>query len=141
MSAEAWLLSFASTLSFHYNTRTEVIPLLHIIVEGKNDRSKLRRVLKPEVEILCTFGTLNSQKLEKLRKQVGQDEVYLFLDNDSSGRKIRAVLSDAFPDATHMYTRRGYAGVEGTPDEYVAAQLEKAGLDEYIIYPEAPFDR
>ncbi|WP_411346852.1 toprim domain-containing protein [Paenibacillus sp. WLX1005] len=113
--------------------------MIHIIVEGKNDRSKLRRVLQPEVQILCTFGTLNSQKLEKLRKQVGQDEVYLFLDNDSSGRKIRGVLSDAFPDATHMYTRRGYAGVEGTPDEYVAAQLEKAGLDEYIIYPAPPF--
>nr|WP_036630706.1 toprim domain-containing protein [Paenibacillus sp. A9] len=109
--------------------------LIHIIVEGKNDRSKLRRLLQPEVEILCTFGTLNSQKLEKLRKQVGQDEVYLFMDNDPSGRKIRAVLSDTFPDATHMYTRRGYAGVEGTPDEYVVAQLEKAGLDEYIIDP------
>nr|WP_046226247.1 toprim domain-containing protein [Paenibacillus dauci] len=109
--------------------------LIHIIVEGKNDRSKLRRLLQPEVEILCTFGTLNSQKLEKLRKQVGQNEVYLFMDNDPSGRKIRAVLSDTFPDATHMYTRRGYAGVEGTPDEYVVAQLEKAGLDEYIIDP------
>lgn len=113
--------------------------MIHIIVEGKNDRSKLRRLLQPEVEILCTFGTLNSQKLEKLRKQVGQDEVYLFMDNDPSGRKIRAVLSDAFPDAIHMYTRRGYAGVEGTPDEYVVAQLEKAGLDEYIIDPDLPW--
>ncbi|MDU5950697.1 MAG: DNA primase, partial [Paenibacillus macerans] len=30
-----------------------------IIVEGKNDRSKLRRLLGDEVRILCTFGTLN----------------------------------------------------------------------------------
>lgn len=63
------------------------------------------------------------------------DEVYLFMDNDSSGKKIRGVLRDSFPDAEHMYTRRGYAGVEGTPDEYLIAQLEKVALHEFIIYP------
>ncbi|WP_258297075.1 toprim domain-containing protein [Paenibacillus peoriae] len=106
-----------------------------VIVEGKNDRSKLRRLLDPEVHILCTFGTLNSLKLESLHKRAKHDEIYLFMDNDSSGKKIRGVLADSFPDAYHMYTRKGYAGVEGTPDEYVIAQLEKAGLEEYIIYP------
>ncbi|ASA23991.1 DNA primase [Paenibacillus donghaensis] len=107
-----------------------------IIVEGKNDRSRLRRVLLPEIEILCTFGTLNSLKLESLRKKAGDSEVFLYMDNDSSGKRIRGVLRDAFPDAVHIYTRRGYAGVEGTPDEYNITQLEKAGLEEYIIYPE-----
>lgn len=109
---------------------------IHVIVEGKNDRSKLRRLLHPEISILCTYGTLNSMKLENLRKQIRYDEVYLFMDNDSSGKRIRGVLRDTFPDAEHIYTRRGYAGVEGTPDEYLIAQLEKAGLDEYIIYPD-----
>lgn len=109
---------------------------IHVIVEGKNDRSKLRRLLQPEISILCTYGTLNSMKLEKLRKQIKYDEVYLFMDNDSSGKRIRGELRDTFPDAEHIYTRRGYAGVEGTPDEYLIAQLEKAGLDEYIIYPD-----
>ncbi len=107
-----------------------------VIVEGKNDRSKLRRVLDDEVRILCTFGTPNSARLESLYKEAKDDEVYLFLDNDSSGRKIRALLSDLFPDADHLYTRRGYAGVEGTPDEYVVQQLEKTDLDAFIIYPE-----
>lgn len=107
-----------------------------VIVEGKNDRSKLRRVLDDEVRILCTFGTPNSARLESLYKEAKNDEVYLFLDNDSSGRKIRALLSDLFPDADHLYTRRGYAGVEGTPDEYVVQQLEKTDLDEFIVYPE-----
>jgi len=108
-----------------------------IIVEGKNDRSKLRRLLSEDVQIYCTFGTLNTLKLEALRKKVKDDEVYLFMDNDASGKKIRGVLRDAFPDAEQIYTRRGYAGVEGTPDEYVIAQLEKAGLEEYILYPPA----
>lgn len=110
---------------------------ISIIVEGKNDRSKLRLVLRDDVNIYCTFGTLNTLKLEALRKQVADDEVFLFMDNDSSGKKIRGVLRDLFPDAVHMYTRRGYAGVEGTPKEYVIAQLEKAGLEEFIIYPPA----
>jgi len=109
---------------------------IYIIVEGKNDRSRLRRLLMEEVEILCTFGTLNTLKLETLKKKVGDAEVYLYMDNDSSGKKIRGELRDVFPDAGHIYTRRGYAGVENTPDEYNIAQLEKAGLDEYIVYPE-----
>ncbi|GGF60700.1 hypothetical protein GCM10010912_02350 [Paenibacillus albidus] len=106
-----------------------------IIVEGKNDRSRLRRLLAPEVDILCTFGTLNTLKLESLRRKAGDDEIYLYMDNDSSGKRIRGILRDAFPDAGHLYTRRGYAGVEGTPEEYLITQLEKAGLEEFIIYP------
>lgn len=106
-----------------------------IIVEGKNDRSKLKRLLSPEIGILCTFGSLNNQKLELLRRQAGNDEIFLFMDNDSSGKKIRGMLRETFPDAEQIYTRRGYAGVEGTPDEYLIQQLEKAGLEEFIIYP------
>ncbi|GIP29666.1 hypothetical protein J23TS9_47960 [Paenibacillus sp. J23TS9] len=112
---------------------------IFIIVEGKNDRSKLRRLLQDEIRILCTFGTLNSIKLESLRKEIKDEEVYLFMDNDSSGKRIRGLLRDAFPDAGHIYTRRGYPGVEGTPVEYLVAQLEKAGLEEYILYPDPPF--
>ncbi|MUG47276.1 toprim domain-containing protein [Paenibacillus woosongensis] len=112
---------------------------IYIIVEGKNDRSKLRRILSEEITILCTFGTLNSLKLESLRKQIRDDEVFLFMDNDSSGKRIRGILRDAFPDAGHIYTRRGYAGVEGTPEEYLIAQLEKAGLEDYINYPPPGF--
>ncbi|UQZ86188.1 Ribonuclease M5 [Paenibacillus konkukensis] len=106
-----------------------------IIVEGKNDRSRLRRLLKEEVLLFCTYGSLNTEKLEDLKKKAGSCEVYLFTDNDSSGKKIRGILRDTFPDAEQIYTRRGYAGVEGTPDEYLIQQLEKAGLEEYIIYP------
>ncbi|NHN30411.1 toprim domain-containing protein [Paenibacillus agricola] len=106
-----------------------------IIVEGKNDRSRLRRLLTGEIRIVCTYGSLSTKRLELLKKQAEDSEVFLFTDNDASGKKIRGVLRDAFPDATQIYTRRGYAGVEGTPDEYLILQLEKAGLEEYIIYP------
>ncbi|WP_195575741.1 toprim domain-containing protein [Paenibacillus sp. 1001270B_150601_E10] len=107
-----------------------------IIVEGKNDRSRLRRLVDDRVGILCTYGTLNTAKTESLRKEVGNRPVYLFMDNDASGKRIRGVLRDTFPDAEHIYTRRGYAGVEGTPEEYMLQQLEKAGLEEYLVYPD-----
>ncbi|WP_281889406.1 toprim domain-containing protein [Paenibacillus sp. YYML68] len=108
-----------------------------IVVEGKNDKSRLKRLLKEDILIVCTFGTLNTDKLEQLKKTIGDRDVYLFTDNDSSGKKIRGVLRDTFPDAEQIYTRRGYAGVEGTPDEYLIQQLEKAGLEEFILYPPA----
>ncbi len=104
-----------------------------IIVEGKNDRSRLRRLLTEDVDILCTFGTPGALQVDKLAKQVGQRDVYIFTDNDASGSRIRGILRDVFPDAEHIYTRRGYPGVEGTPVEYLVQQLEKAGLGDYLI--------
>ncbi|MFC5447633.1 toprim domain-containing protein [Paenibacillus aestuarii] len=107
-----------------------------IIVEGKNDKSRLKRIITEQITILCTFGTPSTNTLDSLRKKVGTKQVYLFTDNDSSGKRIRSLLRDTFPDAEQIYTRKGYAGVEGTPEEYLIQQLEKAGLEEYIIYPE-----
>jgi toprim domain protein len=103
-----------------------------IIVEGKNDRSRLRRLLTDDVQIICTFGTPSVERLNKIRREVKFAEVFIFTDNDSSGKKIRFLLSELFADAIHIYTRRGYAGVEGTPDEYLLQQLDKHGLAEHI---------
>lgn len=109
-----------------------------IIVEGKRDRSRLRRLLYEDVLILCTYGTPGTKQIAELKRKVKDRSVYLFTDNDASGQKIRYLLREAFPDAEQMYTRKGYAGVEGTPEEYIIRQLEKAGLDAYIIYPIIP---
>ncbi|SFI90612.1 toprim domain protein [Paenibacillus sp. UNC496MF] len=106
-----------------------------LIVEGKNDRSRLRRVLNADVPILCTHGTPGALQIDKLRREAGDKQIYIFTDNDSSGRRIRGMLRDAFPDAEHIHTRRGYPGVEKTPEEYLIEQLEKAGLEAYIEYP------
>jgi toprim domain protein len=106
-----------------------------IIVEGKNDKSRIKRIVTREVLILCTFGTPGTGTLEQLKKQAGSRQVFLFTDNDASGKRIRGILRDVFPDAEQIYTRKGYAGVEGTPEEYLIQQLEKAGLEEFIVYP------
>ncbi|MBH5319193.1 DNA primase [Paenibacillus sp. GSMTC-2017] len=106
-----------------------------IVVEGKNDRAKLRRVLGNSISIYCTFGTPGTDQLEKLQKDIGDSHVFIFTDNDSSGRRIRRIIRELYPDAEHIYTRRGYPGVEHTPEDYLIGQLEKAGLEAHIIYP------
>ncbi len=103
-----------------------------LIVEGKNDRARLQKVLDERISILCTYGTPGTIRMEKLKKEAHSRQVYIFTDNDPPGRKIRALLGDAFPDAIQIYTRKGYAGVEGTPEEYLMQQLEKAGLESYF---------
>lgn len=100
-----------------------------IIVEGKNDRIRLRELLQDdEISIICTYGTPGTERLEQIKNEVGNHLVYIFTDNDRSGARIRAALRDAFPDAEHIYTHKGYAGVEGTPNEYLLERLEKSGL-------------
>jgi len=108
-----------------------------IIVEGKNDRSKLYAILdEAAIDIYCTFGTPGTGKLEQLSCDVGERPVYIFTDNDIPGKKIRAMLRDTFPDAAHIHTNRGYAGVEGSPLDYLVERLVKAGLEDYLL-PEA----
>jgi toprim domain protein len=106
-----------------------------MVVEGKRDKAKLERLLTENVLILCTFGTPGTEKLHLLRSQADSLPVYIFTDNDTAGKRIRFLLNEVFVDAENIYTRREYAGVEGTPDEYIIQQLEKADLDEYIVYP------
>lgn len=104
-----------------------------IIVEGKNDKRKLEKLLrKGSVDILCTYGTPGEERIAALRRKAGARDVYIFTDNDGRGKKIRAMLRDIFPDAIHLHTSRGYAGVEGTPDDYLIERLERAELSEYL---------
>lgn len=113
-----------------------------IIVEGKNDRSKLAALLREDlIDIYCTYGTPGEDRLVALQEAIGDRDVYILTDNDARGKKIRARLRDAFPDAEHIHTSRGYAGVEGTPDDYLAERLAKAGLEEYLIVDAGQNDR
>jgi len=107
-----------------------------MIVEGKNDRARLARLLTKDIPILCTFGTPSPKRLQELEKKASGRAVYIYTDNDASGKRIRGMLNDLFPDAVQLYTKSVYHGVEGTPDEHLIRQLEKAGLEEYIVYPE-----
>ncbi|NGQ96659.1 hypothetical protein G3578_15960 [Brevibacillus sp. SYP-B805] len=100
-----------------------------IIVEGKTDRERLKRVLAETVAIYCTYGSYHAEKIERLAEKIGPAaEVYIFTDEDYSGRKLRAQLREDFPDAIHLYTKKEFAEVARTPDEVLAEILEEAGF-------------
>jgi toprim domain protein len=100
-----------------------------IIVEGKTDRERLRRVLAELVPIFCTYGTYSTNKAEQLAVKIDPAaEVYIFTDEDDSGRKLRALLREDFPDAIHLYTNKEFAQVANTPDDVLAEILAEAGF-------------
>lgn len=100
-----------------------------IIVEGKTDRERLLRVLAEPVTICCTYGSYSVEKAERLALETdGADEVYVFTDEDDSGKKLRAMLRDDFPDALHLHTQKMYGEVANTPLEVLAEILEQAGF-------------
>lgn len=94
-----------------------------LIVEGVNDRKRVKRVLDEPIEIICTYGTLSDEKLETLILPIEELDVYILVDEDEAGEKLRKQLRRELPNATHLYTQKGYGQVETTPIEYLCEVL------------------
>lgn len=94
-----------------------------IIVEGGADRKRLRRVLAEPVEIICTNGTISSYHLEELLTPYEAFDMYVFVDADEDGEKIRSLFKREYPLAIHLYTEEVYKEVETTPYPVLAAAL------------------
>lgn len=99
-----------------------------VIVEGKNDRRRLARLVDDNITILLTYGIPSQRWLDQLIRTVGDRPVIIFTDADSTGRRIRGILAEAFPHAIHLHTKPSYRGVEQTPLSYLAERLERIGI-------------
>jgi len=99
-----------------------------VIVEGKNDRRRLARLVDDNITILLTYGIPSQRWLDHLVHTVGDRPVIIFTDADSTGRRIRGILAEAFPHALHLHTKPSYRGVEQTPLSYLAERLERVGI-------------
>ena len=86
-----------------------------LIVEGKSDRKRVRRILAEPIEIICTNGTISPYHLEELLTPYEQFEMYVFMDADEDGEKTRALFKRDYPLAIHLYTEKVYKEVETTP--------------------------
>lgn len=101
-----------------------------IIVEGKTDKERLLEVLAEPVTVVCTYGTLSYEKIEELiRPLQNADEVYVLVDADESGMKLRRQLRQELPNARHIYTRKMYREVARTPLEYLVKILHDAHIE------------
>lgn len=101
-----------------------------IIVEGKTDKERLMEVLAEPVTVVCTYGTLSYEKVEELiRPLQNATEVFVLVDADNSGMKLRKQLRQELPNARHLYTRKMYREVARTPIEYLAKVLADAHFE------------
>lgn len=96
-----------------------------LIVEGKSDRKRVESLLDEPVKIICTYGTLSEEKLENLILPIEDCDVYILVDQDESGEKLRKQLKRELPNATHLYTEKEYGQVETTPLDFLASVLRK----------------
>ena len=117
-----------------------------IIVEGKNDKRRLRRLLTDSIMIVCTYGTLSVDRLEKLKKQIGDRDVYLI----ESFPKTYAFVFDAIVGITVVdqtshagsvdFSDRLYSNVHlRIEDEFCDLAMRIIALIEYHV--ERIFDR
>ncbi|WP_332629655.1 toprim domain-containing protein [Halalkalibacter flavus] len=94
-----------------------------LIVEGTSDRKRVKKVLDENVNVICTYGTLSEEKLETLIIPIEDLDVYILVDADEAGESLRKQLKRELPNATHLYTQKGYRQVETTPFDYLAEVL------------------
>lgn len=96
-----------------------------IIVEGRTDKHQIQKIINEDVEIICTNGTLGVERLEELIFDYDLDnkEVYILVDEDDSGHKLRKQLSFELPHAEHIYIDRSFREVAATPEPELASAL------------------
>lgn len=106
-----------------------------IVVEGKTDKQRLLQVLEESVSIVCTRGTLSYEKVEDWIVPLQDAEVYILVDADKPGMKLRNQLKQELPNATHLYTTRAFREVARTPLSYLAKVLMNAHfrVDERLL--------
>ncbi|WP_010532205.1 toprim domain-containing protein [Lentibacillus jeotgali] len=96
-----------------------------IIVEGLTDKKQIKKVIAEDAEIICTNGTLGVEKFDELLEDYDLDnrDVYILVDEDSPGIRLRNQLSRELPHAEHIYVSSEYREVATTPDNILAAEL------------------
>jgi toprim domain protein len=107
-----------------------------LIVEGKSDKNKVKKIVKEPVEIICTNGTISITKLDELIEFLEDKDVYILVDADFSGEKLRKQLKREFPQAEHLYIDRMYREVATAPVHHLATVLLGANIDVYTEFLE-----
>ncbi|WP_071460656.1 toprim domain-containing protein [Bacillus massilinigeriensis] len=107
-----------------------------LIVEGSSDRKKVQVILKEPVEIICTNGTIGVSKLDELIENLFDKDVYILVDADESGEKLRKQFKREFPEANHLYIDRMYREVATAPEKHLATVLLGANIDVHTQFLE-----
>jgi toprim domain protein len=107
-----------------------------IIVEGSSDKKKIQSILNEPVDIICTNGTIGVSKLDELIEDLFFKDVYILVDADDSGEKLRKQFKREFPEASHLYIDKTYREVATAPEKHLATVLLGANIDVHAEYLE-----
>ncbi|MFT4412921.1 toprim domain-containing protein [Fredinandcohnia humi] len=105
-----------------------------IIVEGKSDKKKIETVINEPIEIICTNGTISISKLDELIDHLFNKEVYILVDADNAGEKLRKQFKREFPEARHLFIDKTYREVATAPEQHIATVLLSADIDVHAEY-------
>ncbi|RDZ09810.1 hypothetical protein C3744_24455 [Priestia megaterium] len=100
-----------------------------IIVEGKSDKKRIQDIIREPIEIICTNGTISLSKLDEIIDCTFNKEVYILVDSDDSGNKLRKQFKREFPEAEHLYIDKMYREVAAAPRHHIATVLLSANID------------
>lgn len=102
-----------------------------IIVEGLTDKKELEKVITENVTIICTNGTLGVEKFDELLDTYDLDDrdVYIFVDEDKSGIKLRKQLTRELPHAEQIYISSEFKEVATTPGDVLANVLAAKNIE------------
>ncbi|MDY0405210.1 topoisomerase [Virgibacillus sp. 179-BFC.A HS] len=108
-----------------------------IIVEGLTDKRQISKVINEHVIIICTNGTFGIERFDELLDTYNLDEkdVFIMVDEDEPGMKLRKRLGHELPHAKHIYVSSEYREVAKTPPQMLASALTQKGIevDPYIL--------
>lgn len=107
-----------------------------IIVEGSTDKRKVQSILNEPVEIICTNGTIGLSRLDELIESLFHKDVYILVDADASGEKLRKQFKREFPEASHLYIDKMYREVATAPEKHLATVLLGANIDVHAEFLE-----
>lgn len=96
-----------------------------MIVEGLTDKRQIKKVMTDNVKVICTNGTLGVEEFDELLYTYDLDnkDVYILVDEDEPGMKLRKQLSCELPHAQHLYISSDYKEVATTPESVLATEL------------------
>ncbi|WP_077619265.1 toprim domain-containing protein [Bacillus sinesaloumensis] len=100
-----------------------------IIVEGRTDKKKVETVVNEPVEIICTNGTISISRLDELIEHLFNKDVYILVDADRAGEKLRKQFKREFPEAQHLFIDKTYREVATAPEHHIATVLLSANID------------
>src|SRR5699024_7813595 len=90
------------------------------------DKKQIEKVMTDnDVTIVCTNGTFGVERFDELLDYYDLDDkdVYILVDEDDAGMKLRKQLACELPHAEHIYVSSEFRDVATTPREELAVAL------------------